>query len=699
MKCPYCDQDHPADIDICPNTGKPLGRSALGESAQEGQPVTQPGIEMAFQAEPPPAIQEQPAPESPAARTAQVMENTPDQVTPAAPLESQTNSSEAPEPGLVIPEQAALVPPGGAITTRRRQALAWMLGGCLGVPLVILLVLAALVFLDPFKLHVVGRINGSFDAAAEVMPADTGMYLGINIANALITHVDRSVGPFLPAQQPEQTSTSLGFLSAPADPKFSGETSPIDSLLQQISTETGVRVPEDISPWVGQYAGIGVTDFEGDEYGAPFPTGWIIAIEARNLSRADQFLNTLEVNLTDLQHLDFDRQAYKSVNIYTQKPSGSAYAISFGRMGRMVILASNLATLKEIIDRQAGQSLPSDKDYLGLVGLRPYDWSASLYLNHSLIGSLVDQVLQSSMPQGAPVISTFTNLDWSGILLSASSIKQGLRFDTFTDLATASDPSAISQMEEIPSRQLLQMLPQETLAYVISSSFDQAIQGMLTSAMTDISTRDDFFQGFEQTFGFSLEKDLISKLNGPWSLSVVPSSRGLIATQANLNLAVNLTVQTEGDLDLKSITQKLNSQAFFTGFTISEQAQSGVTLYEISSYGEDNPMLAFGAGNGYFTLGTDVEVLKVSPPEDGSLISSTSYLGALKALPSGMQPYVYIDFTNLFANIREGLDSSKRESFNNSIRSWEPLGVVALSSRILQPDVIHTSIVVLLADQ
>jgi hypothetical protein len=698
MKCPYCSQDHPDEISHCPETGEPLAQFTF-ESTQASQLPMQPEIETRAQAEETPGTQAQEHTETPLAQISQEAENPSEQGTPLAQMDSQLASAVSSEPDAAHPSEVVAESSSEKKTTKPQRTFPWVIGGCAGILVIILLLLALVVLVDPFNWHVLGRVNGNYDAAAEVMPADTGMYLGINIASALVTRIDRSVEPFIPNEQTEQTNSGKDYLSAPINPRYAQASSPIDNLLQQIENSTGIRIPEDVSPWVGQYAGVGIMDFEGADYGTPFPANWMIAIEARNLHRADTFLETLQTNLTEINDLSFDRQTYKKVNIITQKAYGSQYGTSFGRMGKMVIIASSLDTIKKAIDRQADQALSAEKDYTALVSLRSSSWSASLYINHGLAGSLTDEIMNSSTPAGTSLINPYANLIWNSMLVNVTAIRQGLRFDVYTDMAATSQSAETSLLQFVPPEQLLRILPQDTVAYMASTRFDMTAQALINLAFSDEYGKNNFLQSFEQSFGFSLQEDLINQLTGPWAVFVVPSRQGLLPTQADLNLAITLLVQTEGDMDLQPITAGLKNLSPMSGISVNQQEQAGITYYEIGNSGYSAAMFAFGAGNSYFTLGTDLDELRVSASDENTLLQSASYQGTIKSFPAGMQPYLYFDLENLLANLREGMEASELESFNESIRYIESVGVISLSTRILQPNVVQSSLVVILADQ
>jgi hypothetical protein len=616
-------------------------------------------------------------------------------------METQPTAAPSPLPEAVPPVGISDTPAKREKKPIRWNKLRWWVCGCAGVPLVLLLLLALIVFIDPFKLHLWGRMDGSFDAAAEVMPANTGMYLGFNIGNALLTRVDRVLAPFTPNEQSGSSSSGINFLHAHLDrvkPQLAG---PFDDMLTEIEAQTGITIPDDLTPWVGQYGGIGTVKLQQQSNGTQFPVGWIIALEARNITRADAFLETLQGNLADLQNMTFSRQSYNGTQLFVQEVKGLSSALSFGRSGRMLLMASDLNILKDAINQQEVHGFSLQENYHQLIELRPRNWSASLYLSRDAYGSLIEElgtvwVMAGSMSLVDPSLGT----NWTGILLTASVIQNGLRFDGFTSYDMSSHYAAENELLQnryIPSSEIIQVLPQDTLVYLTNSRFDLFFQNIISPVLLGESDPTYLFDSFEQAYGFSLHNDLLAHLNGQWALYVVPSTSGLLPDQANLNLAISLLAQTDATIDLKTISDKLNSFSDYGGIRVNSQQRDGATYYGLSSFENENSVLAFGQANGYFTLGTDIDSIQVPSSNNATLINYSGYKEAKNALPSGMQPSIYIDFERLFANIREGMEVSERESFNSSISSITPIRIIASANRLLQPGIAQTSIIVIIS--
>ena len=694
MKCPYCNQEHPDDAKFCDKTGKMLIPAEQvgqqGEREISGEPLEEHPVFLQREsqsqigsASPENLVEEQP----------------PEHALQSSELEAKRAETPAPFAEMDATDEKSIEPPSPPIM-KKRYTIQWVLGGCIGIPLVILLLLVALALIDPFKLHLWGRLNGRYDAAAEVMPANTGLYLGINIGNMLLTHADRVITPFTTAEQAGEAFLASGYLSAPPNPARGLQADIFGDLFQQLEEETGMKIPEDFNPWVGQYAGIGMLGFDAYSVSS-VPQGEILAIEVRNLRRADAFLKTLLENMKEIQNIDYNQQTYKDIVIYNQR-LGNSPSFSYCRSGRMLLIASDVDILKSAIDRQNGQALTAQKEYTKLIGSRSRDWSASLYLSPDVLeGATAPEALGISS-LALPLISLYPELNWSGLLVNASAVKQGARVDLYMGFDASTQASSMAQDLQAaysPASQVLQMLPQDTVMYLASPRFDLLTQSLLDTALNDETEQADFYDEINQVLGFSIQDDLIEYLNGEWALYVVPSSHGLLPEQMEMNLAINLLAQTDPGFDIQRITDGLGNLGPFNGFTLNSQQREGITYYEISVLEETEPVFAFGATNDYFTLGTDLDSLQLSTSSETSLLGASSYQKAVDSLTLGVPPTIYLDLENLFANIREGMPVNQRESFNESVSGIEPISIIAAASQMLGDDVVHTSIAIVLEDR
>jgi hypothetical protein len=572
---------------------------------------------------------------------------------------------------------------------------------CVGIPAFILVTLVVLMLVDPLSLHVWGRLNGKYDSAAEIMPADTGLYLGINIGNALLTRVDRVVGPMAASEQ-NDPSTVLESYHASFSAAEAQQASIIDDMLASILDSSGINVPEDLTPWIGQYAGVGIFNARQDNNNLYTGPQFLFALEARNLTRADAFLETLQVNLAALRGMKFNRENYKGHNLYVEDVSGSGDTLAFGRVDRMVMIAADVSLLKNAIDSQGKTSLDQQADYSQLVDQRSRGWSASIYLDAENYQAVMESMMAQDPGANLMLYNQAYQPAWESMLMNASVIKNGLSFDTYLTYNTpagSTTGSGTVQFNGQSFAKIIGLLPQDTVVYLAMPNFDMVSQSIISLAFANGSDPSILYDSFEEYFGFSLTDDFLNHLNGQWVVYVVPSAQGMLPQQSDLDLAISLLIEADNQLDLDMITGKLALAGQIPGLDIQTSLLDGVTYYEVSQSSIDEPILAYGQSNGYFALGTDINVLQASFTNDTPLVNNAGYLEATHNLAAGMQPFGFMDLESMFASLRERMGPDELQSFNESVGILDHISRVIMASRVLPHNISHNSIVVIMKDQ
>ena len=718
MKCPYCDQEHAEFEQVCPNTGKSIGGQMYclycGERVEAGW-VECPKCGTPIGEKVPPSAP--PTFKAGLANDQQITSMEMDSISqpemPAAISAPPGSASSETNPATDLPvttpegfdrrETKAARPFLTLGGKNRARALGWGACGCVGLLLGSLVLLVLLVALDPLQLHLWGRVTGSYDAAAEVMPPETDMYLGINIGNALLYRLDRSIAPFINADQAAYYPSHGEYSFTTTNSAQNQPAGIMDDLLSQIEAETGVKIPGDISPWIGQYAGIGVVDMQLSDFGEPVPQGWIIAAEVRNMRRADAFLKTLQADLTELHDIRFVTQEYNGSQIITQAVAEDQLVISFTRAGRMLILASSLDLLKNAIAAPDKLSLLYQEDYDRFTNSRPRDWFASMYINLKGLSELTDELMQSSgLPPAIPFASPSSLLNMQGMFLNAAAIKNGLRLDMYmtsdaTSQSAIQDPQAQDLYGSVD--QVIQLLPHDTVIYWAGPSFELFWKTIIMAVTGSGSENEYILNEFEQTYGFSLQDDLLNYLTGQFALYATPSTSGYLSEQLDLNFAVNLLVQTEGEVDFQSIANHLNNAGWLGGITVVDEERAGITYHQVREYSSGSPFISFGGSNGLAVIGTDLAAVEAQFSSDNLLVATARYQTTEAAFLYGMKPVMYVDLHSLLANIREGMSGNELRSFESDSAALDTIDVIALSGRLAEPGMIHSSVVLILSQK
>ncbi len=273
---------------------------------------------------------------------------------------------------------------------KSRRLITILLGGTA----VLLLLAAALLFLDPFGWHILDRLRGKYDAAMTAIPVDSDMYMGLNLLSNNRTRLSEIQDTFTTAA--------------------AGSDIESDELLQELddffAQELGISIDKDIVPWLGQFVGFAIVDFELDEFGDVKSFEWVLTAETRDRTASDQFLTKLASGWSTSNEEMARIETYKGVTI-TQFED-----FVFGRSSSLVMFASSAGTMRQAIDSQAGDSLADTAGYEEAISKLPDDRLLTTYFN----GEQINKFL-SSVPTILPHISP-ENLPTSAIQGTAVAI-------------------------------------------------------------------------------------------------------------------------------------------------------------------------------------------------------------------------------------------------------------------------------------
>ncbi|MFZ0546012.1 MAG: DUF3352 domain-containing protein, partial [Candidatus Promineifilaceae bacterium] len=175
-------------------------------------------------------------------------------------------------------------------------AAAVLLGCC-----ALLFVVGIVLVVDPFGLNIFSRLTGRYDAAATVMPADTGFYVGVNLLNLDSQEIGRITQPFFEAAGDSQMD-NLGDART--------------QIFEEIESQSGISFETDVVPWLGQYLGFGISEINVDSFDDVASVSWILAVEARNRGAADEFLIKLRDAVADSSGNAIEEQSYEGATLY-----------------------------------------------------------------------------------------------------------------------------------------------------------------------------------------------------------------------------------------------------------------------------------------------------------------------------------------------------------------------------------------------
>lgn len=543
-----------------------------------------------------------------------------------------------------------------------------LLIGLVGIVAVLCLCIVVLLFIDPW--HVVGRLMGTYDAAATAMPPETSLYLGVNLLNL---------------NQERIREIQQAFQDAARGTYIGDDMNDVEDEFDEIQDEWGINLEEDVLPWIGQYAGFGVIDPYMNETIEIETADWLLAIETRDKDAADAFLLKLTDAISDNNGIRFNEVTYQEVLIYEYDTEYEWEELALARSDDLILIGNGIRTIKNAIDTRQKESLVDAPYYQQIVGSLPRNRAVTFVLNPAFWQETSD-MLAEALDTGSD--SLFSN-EFSGMGFSWSLIDEGIQMDIVTAFDQAQMDETTSQLlEAMADRQpLTDRLPEDTVAYWQGNHLDLLWQA-ITEQMMDSVGRADFQESmaiFEDELGFDPERDLFAQLSGNWAVAIIPSQDSIYAQYLDINLG-GVWLAKGNDLAVLSRTAAdvadIMSEEMFP---MDDLRRDDLLLYETA----EGDGFGFGTSEEFVFVGTsgrDIEQLYI---HDSSLMDNEVHQQTWRAFPRGMTPLFYLNAAALIDSLERSDEIDQEE-----LPVWRPITVVAGATDLIKHDTVHHTLII-----
>jgi hypothetical protein len=514
-----------------------------------------------------------------------------------------------------------------------------------------IVVAGLLVWFDPFDWNLIARITGTYDAAAEAVPADADIYIGLDLLQLQSADANRVFQAFAEANPDSQMSSADEFM---------------DSLDDEIA-DGGISFTEDILSWVGQYVGVGIYDFQLATNGEVDSADFVFAAAIRDRAAAEAFSIVLQQRITEEDGQAIQTGAYKGATIYFA-PNFENDGIAFTIHRGMFLISTTQDNIHTSIDAMSGESFMDTEDFRKLSGELPDGALLTAFVRSSLLDSF-NEAFSSGLVSG---IGTSPSFLWDAGAFSLSFVPEGLRLDTVTFF----DQEVVSEVQQQMINAFAEdvaidaRVPQNTLLFMGGRRLDLNF-ALLREQFQNADQAADFdeaMNAFASEFGFHPEDDLLVHLDGEYAIALVPSSDGFLASN-EVNLGLELLFETSNPAGL---TMFMNGvEQFFSselGVAPEPIDVNGQVVHQVADpfIGE---MLAYALTDDLLILTTSAGLAGDVLSGGSSLRDNPSYQAAWASFPSGMRPALYLDVDNLIGSIREGFSEDARADFDDDIAS------------------------------
>ncbi|GEM_PF-2801611 len=514
-------------------------------------------------------------------------------------------------------------PPASQNPNKKRNTIIAIVAAAVVLICCCALILVVL-FLDPFGWGLLGLLGGGADATAAMVPVNAEVYASANLLNLTPEKLNRVIKPF-----------SDVLSEADIEDSESG----LKEIDKQLDDKYGFTLTDDVLPWVGKSAAIGVFDLQMDSYGSVEKSKIIAAVAARDKKAADEFIVKLVDGIENYEDVSFDESEYEGVTIYSV--SEDYYEMALCRYKGFVLFSSDEDTLKDTIDLKKADSMASNADYKAMLSQLPKDRALAFYINNTdLIEALSDSISYGS---GSSITDTLEG--WKGSAMSVAIVDAGLQIDSATayDTENLDEDMKVMLEESGLESKAVSLLPEDTVAFISGTHLDLTWKAISVSlaGMGDEIGYEEAMNEFEDVAGFNLDSDLMAYLDGDYAISIFPSNDGMLADNAGVNLGfVGLigTSQQDAITDtMDKLADALEEDAYLT---VDKSSFGDGQLYELSDVGG-----AFAIRDNYLGLGSSESVLGDVYDKESSIKDNPRYQEMLKSVPSGMAPVVFVDVT------------------------------------------------------
>jgi hypothetical protein len=516
-------------------------------------------------------------------------------------------------------------------------------------------VIVSVVLADPFDWNLLSLLGGG-DAAVKSMPIDTEIYIGLDMSQLTVAEIGRLVDPFI---EDDQTFDYRNFADALRD---------ID---EELEDAAGFNLVQDILPWIGPSVGIGLIDYQLDQFSGLENVSFLVAAETRDEAATDDFIVKFIDGVEDASGSSFDESNYKDVFIYELDAIRNEDRFAIARSNDILFLGSSDQAVREGIDAQKGKSLADHEEYGQLERKMPANRAITLYLGSNIIAESTEGLL-SGLPlalDDVPLVGE------EGGALTLTIIDAGLQLDVLSLINSDQLSDEERLLLEGSRGATADMYPEKTVLYLATGSVNQFWEA-LAETTPDL---EEAMDELEDELGFDLVNDLIVYLDGETGVGLWPSSAGVLADSADIALGFAALAGTSDEVQVIAASDDINRFAEQQLMTVDSSSSDELTVYTVS---EDflGLELNYGVGSGYFFIASGDEAVEEVFGEGPKLADSERYRSVWSEFPRGSSPLLYLDLEGFANALTRDLDDLSREEIDEIAALASPISIIAIGS-------------------
>lgn len=523
----------------------------------------------------------------------------------------------------------------------------WLFVGIGAVLVMCLCLVVAFVIVDPFDLK--ARLFGAADPIAQMVPDDSFMYVGVNLLEINSKNM-RGIGQaFLDTYEDELDIDMEEFQS-------------------EMEDALGFSAFEDLSPWIGQFAGLWVEDISADMLYSEEPDV-VFMVEVRNKNKATQFVDDLIAHLEDNGE-EFDTIDISGSSFYKNQDDWSPFVI--GLYKDMLVIAPDERGVDHLIRFNSGDrsntSLAKSDSYKEIIKQLPQKRVATMYINSERYFDIIETIMNDEF-YGMYGMDTSFMRDLKDMAadvgISISVIDEGIQFDLVASSVDVENQAFAELAPDLSGyrQQLASYFPEDTFVYLTGyipeGYFDALTEFWQDQMGADQVMLDDYQESlelFEEEFGIDMER-FGRSLEGEVAIGIFDQSGGILSEIEGVPFGLNIMIGINDSSEIARAFDQIHDFASEMApyVELETREESGYELEEwiVAEIDSSTPALVYGFSEENILITTGDEVYGLLAGTSASLADNPNYQKVKDAFSKDDLLVFYFDFDGVLKMVRD----------------------------------------------
>lgn len=436
----------------------------------------------------------------------------------------------------------------------------------------------------------------------------------------------------------------------------------VDQGFNAILSGSGLNYEKDVKPWIGSQIGVVVTMKGGEPQG-------VVLIDSTDSEAAAQ---TLE-KVNDTTGSTFSSQEYQGTRVSTGGDGGA-----YGIVGNVVVLSSDLDSMKSVIDAANGDvpNLGNSDDYQNTLKTLPEERLALAYVNIKAAVGLMGEAAGGTDLTNAGPLATLDAFSGVGASVAAETDGISIEISAPVDVAKLPAPAQAAFNQKPHENTVLAWTPSNAYGTIAFTGLDTQLKTLLDQAKSNPA-----FSSGDQLLGIS---DALATLTGDAGIEVTPGS-GPIPTGAFL-LGTNDTASTQEFLDKVSrlASSELGAASGDTLPAWVTEDYNGVTINElpIPEAASSGVEPSYAVTDGMVIIGASSDAVKASidaHSSGSSITTSPTFTQALGHVDAENNQLFYADVQAIVGGVKEAFPEEDT-FFASGLANLTPIKSVIVTS-------------------